>query len=351
MALDFPASPTDGQVFGAYVWSASKSVWQAKPQSATVATTSSAKPTTPNNGDIWIDTSDGIAYFYYDDGTSAQWVEVMSSGVPSLASKANVNSPTFSGTVSLPSTTSIGNVSNIELSYVDGVTSAIQTQINEKASLSGANFTGGITSSFVGSTTHFSATNTSSASDQYNMILAGVNDTGTKAIHFVNSSTRTTDGGANAYTIRNDAGILNLGNSNYETNIYGKVTMPQQPAYYGSINGYTSTTSNFFPVTSDTFNVGFSKSGNNRLTAQVAGKYYVAAQQLINNTGNVLYLNIMKNGTTIAHAYANGDDTYDMNVSALVSLAVNDYIEIYYSYTLTYAWGGGHSSYSVFKVS
>lgn len=118
MALDFPANPTDGQVFGTYIWSASKSVWQAKPQSATVATTSSAKPTTPNNGDIWIDTSDGIAYFYYDDGTSTQWVEVMSSGVPSLASKAdltyvnsqdalkaNIASPTFTGTVNLGTAT------------------------------------------------------------------------------------------------------------------------------------------------------------------------------------------------------------------------------------------------------
>ena len=46
-------------------------------------------------------------------------------------------SPTFTGTVVLPSTTTIGNVSSTELGYVDGVTSAIQTQINTKASLSG----------------------------------------------------------------------------------------------------------------------------------------------------------------------------------------------------------------------
>ena len=47
-----------------------------------------------------------------------------------LAPKA---SPTFTGTVVLPSTTSIGDVSNTELSYVNGVTSAIQTQIDAKA--------------------------------------------------------------------------------------------------------------------------------------------------------------------------------------------------------------------------
>lgn len=37
---------------------------------------------------------------------------------------------TFSGTVTLPSTTSIGNVTNTEIEYLDGVTSNIQTQIN-----------------------------------------------------------------------------------------------------------------------------------------------------------------------------------------------------------------------------
>ena len=44
--------------------------------------------------------------------------------------KAPLASPTFTGNVVLPSTTSIGNVSSTELGYVDGVTSAIQTQLN-----------------------------------------------------------------------------------------------------------------------------------------------------------------------------------------------------------------------------
>ena len=48
--------------------------------------------------------------------------------------KANLAGPTFTGNVTLPSTTSIGNVTSTEISYVDGVTSSIQTQINTKAS-------------------------------------------------------------------------------------------------------------------------------------------------------------------------------------------------------------------------
>jgi hypothetical protein len=51
-----------------------------------------------------------------------------------LALKANLASPTFTGTVVMPSTTSIGTVSNTEISYLDGVTSNIQTALNGKAS-------------------------------------------------------------------------------------------------------------------------------------------------------------------------------------------------------------------------
>jgi hypothetical protein len=47
----------------------------------------------------------------------------------SLAAKSNVASPTFTGTVTLPNTTSIGTVSSTEIGYLDGVTSSVQTQI------------------------------------------------------------------------------------------------------------------------------------------------------------------------------------------------------------------------------
>jgi microcystin-dependent protein len=48
---------------------------------------------------------------------------------PTIASPS-ISSPNVTGTATLPSTTSIGNVSSTEISYLDGVTSSIQTQIN-----------------------------------------------------------------------------------------------------------------------------------------------------------------------------------------------------------------------------
>lgn len=50
-----------------------------------------------------------------------------------ITGKANLASPTFSGTVSLPSTTSIGSVTNTEIGYLSGTTSNVQTQLNGKA--------------------------------------------------------------------------------------------------------------------------------------------------------------------------------------------------------------------------
>ena len=51
-------------------------------------------------------------------------------------SKAPSNAPTFTGSVSLPSTTHIGTITSIELGYLDGVSAPIQTQLDGKSSTS-----------------------------------------------------------------------------------------------------------------------------------------------------------------------------------------------------------------------
>jgi hypothetical protein len=73
--------------------------------------------------------------------------------VSDLAAKAPLAAPTFTGTVVLPSTTSIGNVSATEIGYIDGVTSAVQTQLDAKLPLSGGTLTGNLVSSGVGTFT------------------------------------------------------------------------------------------------------------------------------------------------------------------------------------------------------
>ena len=61
-----------------------------------------------------------------------------------IDAKAPLANATFTGTVSLPSTTSIGDVSATEIGYLDGVTSGIQGQIDDKAPIANPSFTGNV---------------------------------------------------------------------------------------------------------------------------------------------------------------------------------------------------------------
>lgn len=76
------------------------------------------------------------------DGALVNYTELnylvgVTSGIQAqINTKSPINSPTFTGTVILPSTTSIGLVSAAELGWLDDVTSSIQTQLNSKAASS-----------------------------------------------------------------------------------------------------------------------------------------------------------------------------------------------------------------------
>jgi hypothetical protein len=59
-------------------------------------------------------------------------------------------------------------ISNIEFSYLDGITSAIQTQLNSKASLTANTFTG--IQTFIGTSNTFSGTNTYTGAGNYSAL-------------------------------------------------------------------------------------------------------------------------------------------------------------------------------------
>jgi hypothetical protein len=67
--------------------------------------------------------------------TGSQAQSTVTNLVTDLAAKAPLAAPTFTGTVTLPSTTSIGTVSSTEIGYLGGVTSSLQTQLNNKQPL------------------------------------------------------------------------------------------------------------------------------------------------------------------------------------------------------------------------
>lgn len=77
-AMDFPSSPTDGQVYGNYVYSAANGAWLANPQPQNVAVSSPTAPSNPTANTLWYNTQDGNTYIYYYDGNTYQWVQLKS---------------------------------------------------------------------------------------------------------------------------------------------------------------------------------------------------------------------------------------------------------------------------------
>ena len=83
-----------------------------------------------------------IADLVTQDATHTSDIAAANSAISSINTNlAPKESPTFTGTVVLPSTTSIGNVSSDEIGYVNGVTSGIQAQIDTKLATSTAEST------------------------------------------------------------------------------------------------------------------------------------------------------------------------------------------------------------------
>ena len=90
-------------------------------------------PTGLSKNDVGLSNVDNISDLNKPVSTATQ---------TALDLKANIAGPSFSGTVSLPSTTSIGDVSSSEIATLNGVTSAIQTQLDSKAPSAGPSFSG-----------------------------------------------------------------------------------------------------------------------------------------------------------------------------------------------------------------
>jgi hypothetical protein len=69
--------------------------------------------------------------------TELQYLNGVTSAIQTqINAKANLASPTFTGTVTLPSDTSLGDISSTEFGHLNGVTSSIQTQLDAKQPIS-----------------------------------------------------------------------------------------------------------------------------------------------------------------------------------------------------------------------
>ena len=159
-----PASPAEGNMWfdsdTAQSFTYYDSQWIELGASAMVAQVQATAPTSPIAGQIWFDSDTGGTYIYY--GTN--WIEVgvapLNAVLNTYDAKGDIVVATADNTIArlavgsasqvltVDSTTATGlkwatptnyqavvaNVSDTEIGYLDGVTSAIQTQLNTKAS-------------------------------------------------------------------------------------------------------------------------------------------------------------------------------------------------------------------------
>ena len=109
--------------------------------------------TLPTNTSIGNVTATEISYLENISGDVQTQINAKLASATAATIYAPLANATLTGTVSLPATTSIGDVSATEIGYLDGVTSSVQTQLNAKAPTESPTFTGtvsGVTASMVG---------------------------------------------------------------------------------------------------------------------------------------------------------------------------------------------------------
>ena len=84
-ALNFPAAPSDGDIFDNYVYDGTRAVWRLQPNIPDISSkfqVSATAPANPVNGEVWLNSTDGNTYIYYVDGDSSQWIEIGGNTAP-----------------------------------------------------------------------------------------------------------------------------------------------------------------------------------------------------------------------------------------------------------------------------
>jgi hypothetical protein len=359
MPLNFPNSPTDGQLYtdtnsgNRWVWDSANTVWKSTSTFTQTITVSSTQPGSPVVGQLWWSQDYGRLFVYYNDGNSSQWVEanpadqtaglvfntanaaygtanaghIVANGAYGRANTALQNtSGTFSGNMYISGTLGVGATVPEKTLEVAVTNNTTNTHYGIKVS-------------------NYSFTTDTRAS----IVFKNADNNGC-AIW----SRRTGSASGELYFGTNSGAGID------ETNIIermridssGRVITPYQPAFYadtGSSGGWTSyADGNVFVLISAPTNVGTCYStSTGRFTAPVAGNYYFSACAYMQGSTATGRIGLWKNGSQIclSHKYNTNDGS--LFTAAVITLAVNDYVEFRnVSYTINVYMGAQHTYFS-----
>ena len=100
MALTFPSSPSNGQLYTdtvtgyRYIYNATAGVWSFSSNNVGMSV-SSTPPSNVAPGSMWFNREIGRTFVYYDDGDSKQWIETVPAGAVDTNVVAGYVNPVF----------------------------------------------------------------------------------------------------------------------------------------------------------------------------------------------------------------------------------------------------------------
>jgi hypothetical protein len=328
MTLQFPNSPTDGELYtdtasgNRWVWDNANTVWKSTSTFTQTITVSSTQPGSPVVGQLWWSQDYGRLFVYYNDGNSSQWVEAnpadqtaglvfnTANAAYGLANTALQNtSGTFAGSMYVTGTLGVGATfpeKSLEVAVANNT-----TNVHFGIKVSNYSFTTGTRSGIV----FKNADNNGCA------IWSRRTGSASGELYFGTNSGAGIDESNIVERMRIDAS--------------GRITKPYQPfarVYYRNVATYTVSSGQIIPFNTADENVGncFNTS-TGRFTCPVAGTYLCmsAIELIVPNTDWTFNYGVAKNASFIAGVYEGtpAKSYWSGRTYAMVTCAAGDFLD------------------------